>query len=95
MNFSRRDASGRRNVGHSPGIAARRISRTATIGPSSSAENFVVSAAAQSSAIAETFPIVSRRPARQTAQINAAVMSVSGTSFFTSGPCARKLGSRQ
>ena len=65
------------------------------IGPNSSAENFVVNAAAQSRPIASALRIVSRRPARQTAQNNAVVISMSGTSFFTSGPCARMFGSRQ
>ena len=40
------------------------------------------------------FQTVNRRPARHTAQNSSVAIIMSGTSFFTSGPCARMFGSR-
>jgi hypothetical protein len=53
-----------------------------------------VTAAAQSRPIASALLTVNRRPARHTASMSPTAHSDSGTSFFTRGVCARKLGHR-
>src|SRR5689334_20850198 len=70
-------------------------SSATAIGTSSTAENFTFIAQAIATAAPSAAGHENRRPSRHSEYTNASVTSDMATSFFTSGACARKFGSRQ